>query len=129
MLQCFVIFFMNHLFSFLLNRENDRQKMANLGTMMFAPYLRIFPMHLIIIFGSQLPYRIALTVFLFIKTLVDLAGHSTEHALKVVTPKDPRFVYDPDAENIPIPPPPQPPIPDTGGQSNGNTVPKSPVTL
>jgi len=75
------IFFLNHLFSFL--HFKDKPKKHNIGTVMFFPYARIFPMHLIIMFGlpfyalgGSLP---VLVLFLLLKTGADLVMHFIEH--------------------------------------------------
>lgn len=49
---------------------------------MFAPYARIIPMHLIIIFGAIMSSQIKLILFLGLKTLVDLISHTLKHNLK-----------------------------------------------
>jgi hypothetical protein len=65
------VFFVNHLFSFLYNREKDAQKKQNIGKVMMFPYIRIIPMHLTIIFGSYFIMsgapQITLILFLLLK--------------------------------------------------------------
>ncbi len=73
-----LIFFLNHFFSFYKNRIVDEQKTQNIGTLMFSPYIRIVPMHLIIIFGAILGQS-TLIIFLLLKTLVDLIMHTIKH--------------------------------------------------
>lgn len=73
-----LIFFLNHAFSFYQNRIIDEQRLQNIGTLMFTPYARIIPMHLIIIFGALLGQS-ALMVFLILKTLVDILMHTIKH--------------------------------------------------
>lgn len=73
-----LIFFLNHLFSFYHNRIMDQQKTQNIGLLMFAPYVRIIPMHLIIIFGAFLGQS-TLIIFLLLKTSVDLLMHAIKH--------------------------------------------------
>lgn len=73
-----LIFFINHTFSYFHNRIVDEQKTQNIGTLMFSPYARIVPMHLIIIFGAILGQSV-LIVFLLLKTLADLAIHTIKH--------------------------------------------------
>ncbi len=77
-----IIFFLNHLFSFMYFK-NKQKKKSNIGTVMFFPYARIFPMHLIIMFGlpfyalgGSLP---VLVLFLLLKTGADLVMHYIEH--------------------------------------------------
>jgi hypothetical protein len=79
-------FFANHLYSFVYNRKRDSLTKANFGRALFAPYIRIVPMHLTIIFGgvflmalgpySNLPITI---IFLGLKTVADVIMHSSEH--------------------------------------------------
>ncbi|MFH1588844.1 MAG: DUF6498-containing protein [Candidatus Diapherotrites archaeon] len=78
-----IIFFFNHLFSFLYFKSKP-QKKANIGTVMFFPYARIIPMHLTIIFGGMFLYLgigsvFVLILFLGLKTVADLVMHSIEH--------------------------------------------------
>ncbi len=74
------IFFSNHLYSFLQHRQADRESVPHLGGIMFRPYLRIFPMHLtIVFFGMAMQSRETLIVFLLIKTVADTAMHLLEH--------------------------------------------------
>jgi hypothetical protein len=75
-----LIFFVNHLFSFLSNREKDSKKIPNIGRIMFFPYARIIPMHLIIMFGLFLG-GVAIVLFLILKTIADLIMHVLEHYL------------------------------------------------
>jgi hypothetical protein len=74
------IFFANHLISFFYNRKEDSKKVQNLGKIMFSPYARIFPMHIIIIFGAFLIHStISLIVFMLLKTVADILMHNYEH--------------------------------------------------
>lgn len=73
-----LVFFINHLFSYFQNRIIDEQKIQNIGTLMFTPYTRIVPMHLIIIFGAILGQS-TLIVFLLLKTIADLVMHIVKH--------------------------------------------------
>jgi len=72
-----LIFFVNHLVSFFSNRRIDRQSNKNIGAMMFAPYARIIPMHLTLIFGFAL--GIPKLFFLVIRGFVDFISHLLEH--------------------------------------------------
>lgn len=71
-----LIFFLNHLFSYLYNRPKDTKK-QNIGSLMFYPYARIIPMHLTIIFGPAC--NLSLPLFLLLKTIADVIMHSVEH--------------------------------------------------
>lgn len=78
-----IVFFANHLFSFLYNRKKNSEKKQNIGKIMFFPYIRIVPMHLTIIFGSMFIAigfpLISIIIFLLLKTAADVVMHSIEH--------------------------------------------------
>ncbi len=74
------LFFANHLYSFLHNREQERTRIWNIGSVMFSPYARIIPMQLTIILGVFLVDQIALILFLALKTVADVITHIVEHA-------------------------------------------------
>lgn len=69
-------FFVNHLFSYLYNRKKESKK-QKIGTVMTYPYLRIIPMHLIIVFGLYTSG--GLLIFLTLKTIADIVMHIIEH--------------------------------------------------
>ncbi|MBU1149017.1 hypothetical protein KKI23_02905 [Patescibacteria group bacterium] len=74
-------FFFNHLFSFQHNLQQDLAKRPNIGKVMFFPYARIIPMHLIIIFGAFLGGgQLTLIIFLILKTVADVVMHQIEHS-------------------------------------------------
>lgn len=73
------IFFLNHLYSFIHNKINDEKLTPNIGKLMFAPYIRIVPMHLVIIVGAILGNQAKLIFFLSLKTLADLITHIIKH--------------------------------------------------
>lgn len=75
----FGVFFTNHLFSFIHNKISDEKLKPNIGTLMFQPYLRIIPMHLIIILGAMFENQTKLIFFLSLKTLADLIFHILKH--------------------------------------------------
>jgi hypothetical protein len=73
-------FFANHLFSYYVNRNRPRQHLANIGSMMFFPYIRIVPMHAFIVFGAfAMEPGGGLLLFLLLKTIADEAMHMIEH--------------------------------------------------
>ena len=75
-------FFSSHGFSYKYNVGKDfKHKKPNLGTIMFYPYLRIIPMHLIIIFGATIGSTSALIIFMLLKTFADAGMHIVEHHL------------------------------------------------
>ena len=75
-------FFVNHSFSYFHIRSNDTNKL-NIGSLMMYPYVRIIPMHFIIMLtglaGSIV--GIALPIFLILKTFADGVMHIIEHRL------------------------------------------------
>ncbi|MCK4414677.1 MAG: hypothetical protein KAY32_14175 [Candidatus Eisenbacteria sp.] len=77
---CIVLFLANHSYSFRRNRDEDRRKKPNIGTIMFSPYARIVPMHLTIIFASAfIQHPAALVFFVLLKTAADLVMHAVKH--------------------------------------------------
>lgn len=81
------IFFARYLIDFIWSRTAERHEVPNLGTMMFAPYARIVPMHLTIMLGgfvgaigSFSPGKdlIILMIFAGIKTVVELFTYSVD---------------------------------------------------
>jgi hypothetical protein len=50
---------------------------------MFYPYVRIIPMHIMIVLGSRFlgDNTLALVMFLLLKTAADVAMHIIEHAM------------------------------------------------
>jgi len=76
-----ILFFINHLYSFVYNYKADSEKVRNIGSIMFFPYARIIPMHLTIIFGSFLAAnQFTLILFLGLKTIADVIMHLIEHS-------------------------------------------------
>jgi uncharacterized protein DUF6498 len=73
-----ISFAINHWQSYKINKKADVTKVENIGTIMFLPYLRIFPMHLTIIFGSLFS-NISIIIFMLLKTGADLGMHFYEH--------------------------------------------------
>lgn len=71
------IFFFDHLFSFNYNRKRDEQKKRGIMRLMFFPYARILPMHVIILVGVVSGG--SLLLFLGLKTLADVFMHVVEH--------------------------------------------------
>jgi len=71
-----VLFFFNHLFSFLKNLKRDRKE--DIKTLMKRPYLRVIPIHIVVLFALFLPFSVSI-VFLLLKTFVDLLTHISEH--------------------------------------------------
>jgi len=80
-LLCVAIFGANHCFSYYSNLEDDLKGKPNLGTIMFFPYVRIVPMHIMIVIGSLLFKKsmLALLFFLSLKAAADLVSHFVEH--------------------------------------------------
>jgi len=79
-LLCVLVFAANHGYSMLQNIRRDATGKPHLGTLMFMPYARIFPMHLTILFGG-LFFGGAGTFALFgaLKVAADVVMHTVEH--------------------------------------------------
>lgn len=84
------IFLSNHTFSYRYNKERDAAGCPDIGNMMFFPYLRIIPMHLIIFIGAYFGGGSMITLFFFLilKTAVDLLMHVIGHRLMQSLPKE-----------------------------------------
>ncbi|MBN1857554.1 MAG: hypothetical protein JW846_11475 [Dehalococcoidia bacterium] len=75
-----VLFFVNHLYSYRANKQQKRKTVPNIGTMMFLPYLRILPMHLVLIIAAGHTHStLALLVFCLLKAGADVLMHKVEH--------------------------------------------------
>lgn len=74
----FLIFFANHLFSFIYNFKKERESKTNLQVMMFLPYLRILPMHLLPFVAGIFLGNFLIT-FMVLKTIVDVITHNINH--------------------------------------------------
>lgn len=75
-----VVFFFNHLLSFLFHKKELKKKQS-IGRLMFFPYARIFPMHLVIVLGATvIQSQALLAIFLFLKMGADLTMHYIEHS-------------------------------------------------
>lgn len=75
-----LLFFVNHLFSYIYNKPNDKEQ--NIGTLMARPYSRIVPMHITIVFGAFLGAAV-LPFFLILKIIPDVLMHIKEHHLTI----------------------------------------------
>jgi Na+/H+ antiporter NhaD/arsenite permease-like protein len=77
---CIMVFLVNHAFSYWHNRKRDMNRKPNVGTLMFTPYVRIIPMHITIVFGSNYATSTkTLALFLVLKTIMDVIMHMIEH--------------------------------------------------
>lgn len=80
-LACAAGFVVHHGFSLVYNIAIDRAGRPNIGALMFTPYLRIIPMHLMIVFGVFLMNdAVGVIAFGVLKTLADGLMHLVEHA-------------------------------------------------
>lgn len=77
------VFLFNHRYSFQINHQRDLAGKPNIGIMMFLPYLRVVPMHLITIFGFLVFANsvAALMFFTALKTAADVLLHVIEHRI------------------------------------------------
>ena len=74
-----LLFALTHHASFKRNLESDRKGCPNIGTLMFLPYARVVPMHIMIILGLASGYVGAILIFGTLKTLADVGMHWVEH--------------------------------------------------
>lgn len=65
---------LNLVIAFIQNKQDYKKHLPNLGTMFFLPYLRIVPMHMMILLPAFFNWRPAL-VFLILKGVFDVIGH------------------------------------------------------
>ena len=77
-------FFAHHAYSFVLKRMKETERVPNISAMIMFPFMRIFPMHLTIIFGGFLSmlfgYNIlVIGLFLCLKTAFDMLMHGVQH--------------------------------------------------
>ncbi|MEM9018095.1 MAG: DUF6498-containing protein [Verrucomicrobiota bacterium] len=87
-ISAIIAFLFGHAFSFVRNVASDLERRPNLGTMMFLPYARIIPMHLVAIFGAGAgSNRVAVFVFSLLKTGADYLMHIVEHRVLQKAPK------------------------------------------
>ncbi len=70
-----------HVYSYRHNKLNDfRDKKPNLGFLLFYPYIRVIPMHIIIVSGVMLSSG-GILFFMAMKTLADALMHMTERKI------------------------------------------------
>ena len=77
-----VSFVLGHERSFREHVERDLAGRPNIGTLMFLPYARVVPMHLVILAGAWWYERTtlpALVIFVALKTGADVLMHRAEH--------------------------------------------------
>jgi hypothetical protein len=80
-------FFLSHRGSHRRNLAADNRSERNIGSLMFLPYARVFPMHIAIIVGCMLGGGpAALLLFTALKIVADVAMHVIEHRWLQSTP-------------------------------------------
>lgn len=85
-----LIFLLNHLFSFVYNFKKDCANF-DFQRVFMLPYQRIIPMHLTIMFGTMIIMflnnptgeKLALVLFLILKTVVNVKMHLIEHGVRL----------------------------------------------
>lgn len=78
------IFFISHLISYFVNKASDEKRQLGLGKLMFLPYMRILPMHILIVFGWLfIGGSSGLVLFLLLKIVADVISHHIEHQADV----------------------------------------------
>jgi hypothetical protein len=81
------VFGINHMISFLTNVERDAGRRRNLGKLFRYPYIRIVPMHVLIILGAAVDSRAGwLVIFLLLKTVADVVSHELDHTMRYDPP-------------------------------------------
>ncbi|MFH1697121.1 MAG: DUF6498-containing protein [Candidatus Diapherotrites archaeon] len=75
------LFFVNHAISFAVNYKKDSEiEPSEMGNVINAPYMRIIPMHITLLFAGFFASSTPLLVFfLALKGVVDLAMHAQQH--------------------------------------------------
>lgn len=74
------VFAWSHRTSHRLNLDADLRGERNIGALMFLPYARVLPMHVMVILGALLEGgAAALLLFTALKTLADVGMHVVEH--------------------------------------------------
>lgn len=79
-----IVFAYNHYYSYQYHKQKINSIVPNVPQMMFYPYLRVLPMHIVLIVGAFLieGYNLttfAVVLFLVLKMLVDLLSHYIQH--------------------------------------------------
>jgi hypothetical protein len=73
-------FAVNHAFSLVHNIGRDSLGKPNILALQYIPYARVAPMHFMVMTGLFVESTtLSVAVFLFLKTLIDVASHSFEH--------------------------------------------------
>jgi len=76
------LFVINHAISLRDHLRADENSIPNIGALMFLPYARIVPMHIILILGARMPLdQTGLALFLALKTAADALMHVIEHSI------------------------------------------------
>lgn len=78
-----LLFTGNHIFSYFSDRKNILAKNSrNPDKLFFAPYVRIIPMHLVMIVAGQVGVESALSIafFMGLKTMADVMSHLIAHS-------------------------------------------------
>jgi hypothetical protein len=87
-----VLFFCNHLFSYVYNKKNERVVRKNIGFMVLRPYLRLLPLFVSFLFIGMIVAAFflirdeqlapaAYIVLFILKTGTDVIAHTLEHRL------------------------------------------------
>jgi len=91
LLSTSLLFFTNHLFSYIYNGKKERVVHKNLGVIVLRPYLRMLPLFVAFLFAGIIIALLYLSreahlqpvgylVLLVLKTGADVTAHSLEHA-------------------------------------------------
>jgi len=74
-----LLFFINHLLSYILNFKADTEKPETIYGLLFLPYVRLIPLFVVVF---ALFFNYAIILFLVIKTIIDVYTHNYIHTIE-----------------------------------------------
>ena len=77
-LTAVAVFLLDSILNFMRQKQMERTMTVNIGTLFFLPYLRIVPMHLMILGPAFLGWKPSL-IFLVLKMLADILSYLLYH--------------------------------------------------
>lgn len=80
-----LIFFINHLISYIVNFKKDTEKPETIWRLIFMPYVRIVPIQMVAGFLSF--FNPSMILFLLLKTIVDIYTHNYIHKVDEISEK------------------------------------------
>lgn len=94
-----LLFFINHLISYIINFKADTEKPETIYGLLFLPYVRLIPLFVVVI---ALFFDYAIILFLVIKTIIDVYTHNYIHTLENSENKDKHIINLSKANSAPI---------------------------